>query len=91
MLLSKKELAERVELMGIFGVSSAHQDYLIESANDKEHEDIISLIDELSSAVWWMVADTGSKEAIKKNTERHLEVRRKLIEKIKELDGRGNE
>lgn len=88
MLLSKEELNQRIELMKMFGVSSVHQEDFIDSANDEEFEGVIKLIDELSSAVWWLVADAGSQEAIKKNIERHLEVRRKLIEKIKEFGER---
>lgn len=86
MLLNKKELEERIELMGILGISSAQQDYFIQSANDEEHEDIIQLIDIISSKAMAIAVASGNE--MRSAVEQHLEARRKLIEEIKKLDGR---
>lgn len=89
MLLSKKELAERVELMGILGISSAYQQYFIESANDEAYKGVIELIDKVSSKAFAIGVASGSD--LKAAIEDHLDVRRQLIEKIKKLDGIGND
>lgn len=89
MLLTKEELSERIGVMGELGVSQMHQNYLIESANDNEFEDIIRLIDALSSKALAIAVASG--DSMKIAIEKHLEARHKLIEKIKELDGRGND
>jgi hypothetical protein len=89
MILNKKELDERIELMGILGISSAHQDYFIQSANDEAYKGVIELIDKVSSKAFAIgVASSGD---LKAAIEDHLDVRRELIEKIKKLDGIGNE
>jgi hypothetical protein len=89
MILNKKELDERIELMGILGISSAYQQYFIESANDEAYKGVIELIDKVSSKAFAIgVASSGD---LKAAIEDHLDVRRELIEKIKKLDGIGNE
>jgi hypothetical protein len=85
-MIMHKELQARIDLMDMMGISEAHKDYLIESANDVENDDIISLVDDLSSKAWWLCAAQGSDE-MRARGEAHLESRRKLIEKIKELRG----
>jgi len=89
MILNKKELEERIELMGILGISSAHQDYFIQSANDEAYKGVIELIDKVSSKAFAIGVASGSD--LKAAIEDHLDLRRQLIEKIKKLDGIGNE
>lgn len=83
-MMTQHEIKEQVDLMNCIGVSVAHKDYFIQSANDEKNDDIISLIHDLSSKAWWFCLARGSEE-MRARGEAHLEARKKLIEKIKGL------
>ena len=83
-MLSEKELEQRMQLMLDIGISEKERLYAKNSFQDAVNDDIISLVDDLSSKVLlWLVAK-GPKET-RESQEAHLIARRKLIEKIKEL------
>lgn len=86
MLMSPEELRDRLCFMSEIGISEKHKQLLIDSANDSEYEDVIRLIDIISSKAMEIAVASGGD--IKNAIERHLEARCKLIQKIKELSGK---
>lgn len=84
MLASKEELSRRINIMSELGVSEKHKECLMDSVNDEKCEDFIFLIDILSSTAWWVCASSGT-DGAKNRMEAHLEARKKVIDKYKEL------
>lgn len=84
MLASKEELNRRVNIMSKLCVSEKHKKFLIDSVNDGKCDDFIMLIDILSSTAWWVCASSGT-EGANKRMEAHLEARKNVIDKYKEL------
>lgn len=83
-MLSNEKLQERMALMQDIGISEKEMAYANASFQDAVNDDIVSMVDDLSSKVLhWLVA--SGPEEIRRTHEEHLISRRKLIEKIKEL------
>lgn len=83
MIISKEELKSRLDIMSDLGVRDKYKGYLIDSVNDDECADFVSLVDDLSSKAWWLCASSGSNE-VKERMEQHLESRKKVIDKYRE-------
>lgn len=83
MIISKEELKNRLDIMSDLGVQDKYKGYLIDSVNDDECADFVSLVDDLSSKAWWLCASAGNREA-KERMEQHFDARKRVIDKYKE-------
>lgn len=83
MIISKEELKNRLDIMSDLGVQDKYKGYLIDSVNDDECADFVSLVDDLSSKAWWLCASLNGNDT-KERMEQHLEARKKVIDKYKE-------
>lgn len=83
MLISKEDLSNRLDIMSELGVQEKYSAQLIDSVNDQECADFISLVDDLSSKAWRLCASADSNEA-KERMEQHFDARQMVIEKYKE-------